>query len=88
MGCHTREGGECDPSTLVVEVNCDVDTVFNYSAETDHDVHSALQRQEPTPKSSLQLLLSGTVSPEGQKLQCLEHGSPLVPWANLPPHLG
>lgn len=44
MGYCTREGGECDPSSLVIIVNCDVAAVFNYSAEIDHDVHSALQR--------------------------------------------
>lgn len=32
------------PSSLVLIVNCDVATVFNYSTETDYDVHSALQR--------------------------------------------
>lgn len=32
------------PFQLSDNVNCDVTTIFNYSAETHYDVHSALQR--------------------------------------------
>lgn len=88
MGCCTREGGEWDPSSLVIIVNCDVATVFNYSAETHHDVHSALQREGPTPCQKLST--AGTF--RSSFFRSPEMAMPgicfSVPWANLPPHLG